>query len=102
LGVDNETGRFRGLEQRYQLSVGTDECQVRDVAVTKLAQETISSSIGKCRIGIVCAVTCGIDVLGKNHIFYVEGTGGVVCNDASDDTTTIFTKGAVLVEKEVQ
>ena len=113
LGVDNETGKFRGLEQRYQLSVGMRWgriwedliCQVRDVAVTKLAaqqQETISSSIGKCWIGIVCAVTCGIDVLGKNHIFYVEGTGGVVCNDASDDTTTILTKGEVLVEKEVQ
>lgn len=77
LGVDKEMGNFRGLEMRYQLSVGTDKCQIRDVVVTKLAQERSS---GKCWVGIVSAVTCGLDILGRNSIFYVEGSG-TVCND---------------------
>lgn len=72
LGVDENTGKFRGLQMRYQLSVGTKQCQVRDVVATKLAQDQNSD---KCWIGIVCAVTCGLDIMGKNHIFYVEGEG---------------------------
>eukprot|EP00581_Thalassiosira_minuscula_P003364 CAMPEP_0183740118 /NCGR_PEP_ID=MMETSP0737-20130205/58783_1 /TAXON_ID=385413 /ORGANISM="Thalassiosira miniscula, Strain CCMP1093" /LENGTH=514 /DNA_ID=CAMNT_0025975103 /DNA_START=82 /DNA_END=1626 /DNA_ORIENTATION=- len=82
LGVDENSGKFRGLEQRHQLSVGTDECEVRDVVVTKLAQESRS---GRCWVGIVCAVTCGVDNMGKNHIFYVEGDRGV-CYNGKDDT----------------
>jgi len=96
LGVQKESGEFLGLEQRYQLSVGTDECQVRDVVVTKLAQERGS---GKCWVGIVCAVTCGVDVLGKNHIFYVEGDG-TVC-DGGDNDRAVLTEGALL-EKNVE
>lgn len=60
-------------------------CQVRDVVVAKLAQDAHQQ--GKCWIGIVCAVTCGVDILGKNQIFYVEGDGSVC--DANDDVDII-------------
>ncbi|KAL7525851.1 hypothetical protein ACHAXR_003077 [Thalassiosira sp. AJA248-18] len=92
LGVDERTGDFRGLEQRYRLSVGTDKCEVRDVVVTKLGQD---QSRGKCWVGIICAVTCGVDVLGMNHIFYVEGNGTVCNGDGVIDTTNL-TNGALL------
>mmetsp|Transcript_29210 Transcript_29210/g.53378 ORF Transcript_29210/g.53378 Transcript_29210/m.53378 type:complete len:566 (+) Transcript_29210:62-1759(+) len=85
LGVDGESGEFLGLEQRYELSAGTNECQVRDVVVTKLAQERQS---GKCWVGIVCAVTCGVEIMGKNHIFYVEGNG-TACNGGDGDLTDL-------------
>lgn len=79
LGVlDKDTGKFRGLEMRYQLSIGTSKCQVRDVAVTKLAHDRDDAD--KCWVGIVSAVTCGIEIPGKNHIFYVEGNGAVCEN----------------------
>lgn len=38
LGVDKRTGEFRGLEKRHQLSVGTHDCEVRDVAVVPLVK----------------------------------------------------------------
>ena len=84
LGVDENTGKFRGLQMRYQLSVGTKQCQVRDVVATKLAQD---QNRDKCWIGIVCAVTCGLDIMGKNHIFYVEGEGEI-CKDGDVEETS--------------
>ena len=73
LGTDETTGQFRGLEKRHSLRVGTEGCQVRDVAVAPLAREAAS---GRCWTGIVCAVTCGVEVPGSNHVVYVEGCGG--------------------------
>lgn len=84
LGVDENTGKFSGLQMRYQLSVGTKQCQVRDVVATKLAQD---QNRDKCWIGIVCAVTCGLDIMGKNHIFYVEGEGEI-CKDGDVEETS--------------
>jgi len=75
LGVDEATGKSRGFEMRYQLAMSKHKCQVRDIAVTKLAQDVHDSD--KCWVGIVGAVTCGIDVMGRNHIFYIEGNGSV-------------------------
>ena len=57
LGVDKDSGKFRGLEQRHQLLLGGDECQVRDVVVTELVAKQVGS--GTCWVGVVCAVTCG-------------------------------------------
>ena len=59
--------------------LGGDECQVRDVVVTELVAKQVGS--GTCWVGVVCAVTCGVDVLGKNHIFYLEGDGTVCSGD---------------------
>mmetsp|Transcript_48068 Transcript_48068/g.102250 ORF Transcript_48068/g.102250 Transcript_48068/m.102250 type:complete len:522 (-) Transcript_48068:115-1680(-) len=89
LGVDEESGEFLGMEQRHRLSVGT-ECSVRDVAVAKLVQDQAEE---KCWIGIVCALMCGEpDVLGKNHIFYVEGDGAV-CSGGDDDPAILMEGG---------
>ncbi|KAL7537498.1 hypothetical protein ACHAWF_005783 [Thalassiosira exigua] len=98
LGVDDESGRFRGLEQRYRLSVGTNKCQVRDVAVGRLAEGT---GEGKCQIGIVCAVTCGIKVPGKNHVFYVEGEGAACSAEAGADAE-MLSVGMPLTAKSVE
>lgn len=83
LGVD-ESGRFLGLEQRYNFSARNPNCQVRDVAVVPMVQG--SSRADECWIGIVSAVACPFEkpkpeYLGENEIFYVKGN----CDENAHD-----------------
>lgn len=85
LGVNDETGLFLGLEKRRTLSIGNEGCQIRDVLVVPMDEAS-------CWMGIVCAVACEQprgekepELLGKNHIFYLEG-GGKECNTNVGDT----------------
>ncbi|KAL7471240.1 hypothetical protein ACHAXS_011548 [Conticribra weissflogii] len=102
LGVDPETGEWRGLEQRGEWEVGKEErgCEIRDVDVVPLLEERGFESNGdgkeKCWVGIVCAVACGFSeedpskrVLGKNHIFYVERDGLCHDEDGEDDDVDV-------------
>ena len=75
LGID-EFGAFRGLEQRYKFSAKNPQCQVRDVAVARMAQ---SDDDNQCWIGLVAAVACPFEkptpkFLGENEIFYIKGS----------------------------
>ena len=96
LGVD-EFGAFRGLEQRYKFSAKNPLCQVRDVAVARMAK---SDDGNECWIGLVAAVACPFEeptpeFLGENQIFYIRGS----CVDC-DSSAMLKTdwKGQVKVE----
>ena len=81
LGVDDD-GIFLGFEQRHQFSTGHKGCQVRDVAVTKMADNLTPEKT--CWVGIVGAVACQeLHELGQNEIFYIEGKGQV-CESGED------------------
>jgi hypothetical protein len=93
LGVD-ESGAFRGLEQRYKFSAKNPQCQVRDVAVVPMAQ---SNDDNECWIGLVTAVACPFEkpkpkYLGENEIFYVkgscEGHEDIVMSQIVDEATS--------------
>lgn len=71
----------RGLELRHTVRVGRGDCMLRNLAVAPLARTPNGSDA--CWIGIVCALTCGLERReGRNEIVFVESRGPP-CGNAS-------------------
>ena len=94
LGVNETSGTFLGLEQRYQFSAENSHCQVRDVAIAPIVKKE------ECWIGLFAAVACPFEkpkpkYLGENEIFYIKGGS---CIDDEKNPLSVLTRSSTQVD----